>query len=117
MKKPTLAHLIAIPLLGLSSMAFAAQETLPTEVMQLSENQMDEVTAGRRGGSDDMRAGRHHGSDDVREGNRGFSRRDLAKIFKFAQVSQVNMSPVIIVQIGNNNSAIVFSGNFSSIFQ
>jgi hypothetical protein len=95
MKKPTLAHLIAIPLLTISSMAFAAEET-PSEVMQLTETEMDDVTAGTRGG------GRLRG---------------LLASLKFASISQINISPVIVIQIGNNNSAIIFSGNFSSIFQ
>jgi hypothetical protein len=37
--------------------------------------------------------------------------------FNRADLIQINASPVTIVQIGNNNTAIVFSGNFANIYQ
>ena len=92
MKKTTLSKLAAIPLFALSSMTYAAEpeDSALSEPMQLSAQEMDEVTAGGRGG-------RNHG------GGRN----------SFAWLSQINISPVIIIQIGNNNTAIVYSGNFA----
>lgn len=95
MKKTLAASLIAVPMLTLSSVAFAA-EPESREPMLLTANQMDEVTAGRY------------------FYNPGFWR---SFSYKRAEVTQINASPVTIVQIGNNNTAIVYSGNFSSISQ
>ncbi len=92
MKKTTLAKLAAIPVLAISSMSYAAESNEPalSEPMQLSMQEMDEVTAAGRGG-------KHNAG--VRN--------------SFAWLSQINISPVIIIQIGNNNTAIVYSGNFA----
>ena len=97
MKKMLRTVLLAAPLLTLSSMSFAA-EAAPQEPMLLSSAQMDGVTAGT-------------GSQ-----NRNYLQPILA-IFKNADVSQINISPVIIIQIGNNNYASVISGNFTTIYQ
>lgn len=97
MKKSLVAALLAAPLLTLSSMAFAA-EASPQEPMLLSAAQMDGVTAGT--------ASRNFGLF-----------HSLSFFSKTATVTQINISPVIIVQIGDNNYANVVSGNSSSIFQ
>ena len=93
MKKTTLAKLAAIPLFALSSMSYAAEsdESVLSEPMQLTAQEMDDVTAGGRGGRSNHGGGRN----------------------SFAWLSQINISPVIIIQIGNNNTAIVYSGNFA----
>ena len=99
MKKSLVSTLLAVPLLTLSSMVFAAEPD-STEPFMLSAAQMDDVTAGR-----------HHSSGGGFDG------------FNFARVTQINISPVIVVQLAlfNNGSvsqiATVISGNFSSIWQ
>lgn len=102
MKKQLAANLIAVSLLTLSSIASAA-DSATQEPMLLTAAQMDEVTAGRQ-----MTAGRFY--------NPGYWR-PVTSIFKQAAITQINISPVTIIQIGNNNYATVFSGNFASIFQ
>lgn len=97
MKKSLVTVLIAAPLLAFSSMA-SAVEASPQEPMLLSAAQMDGVTAGT--------ASRNFGLWGA-----------LSFFSKNAVVNQINISPVIIVQIGNNNYASVISGNFSTIFQ
>ncbi len=100
MHKAFLAVLLATPLLTLSAFSHAAEPATPaTEVVQLSEHQMDNVTAGWR----------HYSPRNYRA--------SYEATIKQAYVYQVNNSPVSIVQIGNGNTAIVYSGNFSSIFQ
>jgi hypothetical protein len=98
MKKSLVSTLFAVPLLTLSSMAFAAEPD-STESFMLSAAQMDDVTAGKHYSP--------HGGSDARN---------------FARVTQINISPVIIIQIALFNSggsitqiASVISGNFSSI--
>jgi hypothetical protein len=89
MKKSLVAALVAVPLMSLSSMSFASEPVL------LTGQQMDNVTAGYL-----------------------FS-------FKRARVTQVNISPVTVVQVSalnigganGNNTAIITSGNSSSITQ
>jgi hypothetical protein len=104
MKKQLAAGLIAVSLSTMSSIASAA-ETDPQEPMLLTAAQMDDVTAGRYGA-----AGRYY--------NPGYWRPVLSFFnFKQAAVTQINISPVVIIQIGNNNYASVVSGNFASIFQ
>jgi hypothetical protein len=98
MKRSLRTILIAAPLLMLSSMACAA-EAAPQEAMLLSSAQMDGVTAGTAA---------HNGGL-----WRPFSLFSNSGTF----VNQINISPVIIVQIGNNNYANVISGNFASIYQ
>lgn len=93
MKKTIVAKMAAIPLLAFSSMAYAV-DAAPSEPIQLDVQQMDEITAGGRGKAHNNRHG----------GGRKSS---------FAWLSQVNISPVIIIQIGNNNTAVVYSGNFA----
>ena len=84
MKKSLITTLVAVPLLSLSSMAFAAEPVL------LTASEMDGVTAGV------------------------FS-------FKFAEINQANVSPVLTVQISavsvNGNSSHVDSGNHAAIIQ
>lgn len=92
MIKTSLAKLAAIPLFALSSLTYAS-ESAPSEPIQLDAQQMDEITAGTRGGKGHNRNGGRHNS--------------------YAWLSQVNISPVIIIQIGNNNTAVVYSGNFA----
>jgi hypothetical protein len=97
MKKSLVTALIAAPLLAFSSMA-SAVEASPQEPMLLSAAQMDGVTAGTA--------------------SRNFGLWGALPFFSNnAVVNQINISPVIIVQIGNNNYASVISGNFSTIFQ
>lgn len=97
MKKIRVTTLIAIPLLALSSMAYAA-EPASEQPVQLTAAQMDGVTAGSYGP-----AHRPWWS---------------FAAFKRSEVTQINAaSPVTIVQIGYNNTAVVYSGNFSSIYQ
>ncbi len=95
MKKTLVTSLIAAPLLTLSSLAFAA-EPQTGGPMLLTEGQMDQVTAG-------------HITFDP-----SFW---LAFSYKHAEVAQINVSPVTIVQIGSSNTAVVYSGNFSVINQ
>ncbi len=103
MKKSLAASLIAVPLLTLSFHAFAAEPDNQAPVA-LTSSQMDDVTAG----------GRHAGwgrSISPAAWRTGFAAANRAEI------TQVNISPVTIIQIGNNNTAIVYSGNFSWIYQ
>lgn len=97
MKKSLMATLIAVPLLTLSATAFAA-EPESQEPLLLTATQMDDVTAGRRIAS------------------AGLNTKAITQILRLS-VRQINISPVIIIQIGNNNSAVVYSGNFASFFQ
>ncbi|WP_136413717.1 hypothetical protein [Herbaspirillum sp. ST 5-3] len=90
MKKSLITTLVAVPLLSLSSMAFAA-EPASSEPMLLSSAEMDGVTAG-------------------------------VFVFKWAQVNQLNASPVTIAQanvltLGGGNYAAVVSGNTAVIHQ
>lgn len=96
MKKSVITTLIAVPLLSLSSMAFAA-EPASTEPMLLTASEMDGVTAGWSW-----------------------------TVVKRADVTQLNLaSPVTTVQLsglnvssgGGANSALIISGNTSSISQ
>jgi hypothetical protein len=84
MKKTIAASVLSLTALALSPLASAA-ETSDSGAMQLTAAQMDDVTAGR-----------HH-----------------APIISFRPVvtSQTNNSSTTILQIGNNNIAIVFNGN------
>ena len=103
MKKKTLATgLIALPLFILSSAAFAAESDAQGPML-LSAQQMDDVTAGRYVA---WTGGKSHGLWNA-----------FSAVYKQAALSQFNISPVTIVQIGNNNTAVVFSGNFSTINQ
>jgi hypothetical protein len=89
MKKSLITTLVAVPLLSLSSMSFAAEPVL------LTAPQMDNVTAGTL-----------------------FS-------FKRARVTQINVAPVTAAQVSvlnigvlsGNNTAVIGSGNTSSISQ
>ncbi|WP_019142214.1 hypothetical protein [Noviherbaspirillum massiliense] len=94
MKKLSIATLVGVPLLSLSSLTFAA-EPASAEPMQLSAAQMDSVTAGQI-----------------------LSSNNVAGLF------QLNVSPVTVVQISvlngfgsGNNTAAIFSGNWSRIVQ
>jgi len=104
MKKFLVASLIAVPLLTLSSAAFA-EESATQEPMLLTANQMDGVTAGRPFAHELPPSFLH----------------SLQSLITYATKSiianQINISPVTIIQIGNNNTAIVYSGNFSTIRQ
>ena len=84
MKKSLITTLVAVPLLSLSSMTFAAEPVL------LTASEMDGVTAGV------------------------FS-------FKWAQINQANISPVLTVQLSGasvfGNSSYVNSGNSAAIVQ
>jgi hypothetical protein len=91
--KKMLVTLIAAPVMILSLPAFAGNDA-SSEPVQLTAAQMDGVTAARR----PAWAG-------------------PAPVFKRAEIIQVNASPVTIVQIGNYNYAVVYSGNFASIRQ
>lgn len=103
MKKKTLAtRLIAIPLLILSSAAFAAEPDTQGPLL-LSAQQMDGVTAGRYVA---WTGGKSHGLWNA-----------FSAVYKQAALSQFTISPVTIVQIGNNNSALVLSGNFAWVNQ
>jgi hypothetical protein len=89
MKKSLITTLVAVPLLSLSSMAFAV-EPAAAEPVLLSASQMDGVTAGA---------------------------------FSTADLFQLNISPVTVVQIsalnfgGGNNIADIVSGNLGHILQ
>ena len=84
MKKSLITTLVAVPLLSLSSMTFAAEPVL------LTASEMDGVTAGV------------------------FS-------YKWAQINQTNISPVLTVQISGlsvfGNRSTVNSGNNAVIVQ
>ncbi|TFV93913.1 hypothetical protein E4K72_18915 [Oxalobacteraceae bacterium OM1] len=95
--KSIVATLFAVPLLSLSAVTFAA-EPASDGPMTLSAEQMDNLTAGK---------GRPWWT--------AFTPGQMAH--SSAVVTQVNTAPVTIVQIGNNNTAIVISGNFSWIRQ
>jgi hypothetical protein len=97
MKKSFAACLIAVPLLALSSIVSAAELDVQSPML-LNADQMDGVTAGRYFFNPD-------------------SWQSFFTMFKHAQITQINASPVTIVQIGNNNTAIVYSGNFATITQ
>ncbi|KIF83078.1 hypothetical protein [Noviherbaspirillum autotrophicum] len=104
MKKSLVTSLIALPLLTLSSMAFAATEVSPNEPMLLSAHDMDSVTAG----------GRHARQNALPSG--------FAQAFgnmNFASIIQIIYAPVTVVQIGSNNTALVYSipTNFASVWQ
>ncbi|MGE5621731.1 MAG: hypothetical protein ACM3WS_01035 [Bacillota bacterium] len=104
MKKSLVTSLIALPLLTLSSMAFAATEVTPNEPMLLSAHEMDSVTAG----------GRHARQVAALPGfQQAFGNTN------FATLIQIIYAPVTVVQIGNNNTAIVYSfpTNIGSIWQ
>lgn len=100
MKKSLIATLVAVPLLSVSAMSFAA------EPVALSGAQMDQVTAG---------TGWSYKTNNTTK-TYNFS-------FKRAQVEQVNISPVTAVQVGvlnfggGNNYANIVSGNSSTISQ
>lgn len=94
--------MIAVPLMTLSSMAFSVE--LPQgEPMTLTTNQMDSITAGRHI--------RHIPAAGFQSANANF--------FNLAAVTQSIYAPVTIVQIGDNNTAIVYSfpSNRSTIRQ
>ncbi len=96
MKKSLIATLVALPLLSVSAMSFAA------EPVALTGAQMDQVTAGTWGSHSN---------------NKTFT-----FTFKKAMVSQGNGSPVTLVQInaltfGAGNGASISSGNSSNINQ
>lgn len=88
MKKSIASALVAMPLLTLSSLAFAA-EPEQTEPIQLAAEEMDTLTAGAR----PMR---------------------VASFIKSIRnvVQSNNNSPATILQVGNGNIAIIFNGNF-----
>lgn len=102
MKKSFAASLIAVPLLTLSSIAWAAGPAAQ-EPLLLTASQMDDVTAGRN----------HRPA--VAERNAFFPA--LVRAYKRAEITQINQSPVTIIQIGSYNTAIVYSGNFATIYQ
>src|SRR5687768_13899961 len=108
MKKQLAAGLIAASLLSVSSIASAAGLDSQEPVL-LTAAEMDDVTAGRYGAAGGYAAaGRYY--------NPGYWRPVISS-FKQATITQINISPVIIIQIGSNNYASVVSGNFASIFQ
>ena len=92
MKKTLASTLIAMPLLTLSSLAFAA-EPEQNQPIQLAAEQMDEVTAGY------WRPVRI---------NSFFNYRPTQTV-----VQANNNSPATILQVGNGNFAIIFNGNFN----
>ncbi len=96
MKKSLIATLVAVPLLSMSAMSFAA------EPVALTGQQMDQVTAGTWGSHNN---------------NKSFK-----FTFKKAYVEQINMSPVTVVQVnaltlGGGNGAHISSGNSSNVNQ
>jgi len=103
MTKSLVTSLIAAPLLTLSSLCFAA-ETGADEPVLLTAMQMDDVTAGAWNPARGMMQ------------TSGFWRA-LSTSYKRAEINQINISPVTIVQIGNYNTAIVYSGNFAFLNQ
>lgn len=102
MKKSLVTSLIALPLLTLSSMAFAATDVAPNEPMLLSAHEMESVTAGGR-----------HARHTLSPGFQQFFNMNVAT------VTQVIYAPVTVIQIGNNNTALVYSvnSNFALIRQ
>lgn len=100
MKKSLAVSLIALPLLSTFSIAHADGLDAQEPVV-LSAAEMDDVTAGAWG----------------RFSAYQNSWRSYTASNNYSQLTQVNISPVTIVQIGNNNTAIVYSGNFAWINQ
>lgn len=92
MKKAIASTLIGMPLLTLSSLAFAA-EPEQSQPIQLAAEQMDGVTAGA------WRPARI---------NSFFNYRPTQAV-----VQANNNSPATILQVGNGNFAIIFNGNFN----
>jgi hypothetical protein len=92
MKKSLITTLVAVPVLSLSSMAFAAEPASSGPVM-LSTAQMDVVTAGYR---------------------------DRAYVFQY-NASPITATQVSVLNIGGgdngNNTAFISSGNFSYVRQ
>lgn len=104
MKKSLVTSLIALPLLTLSSMAFAATEVSPNEPLLLTAHEMDSVTAG----------GRHARQAAALPGfQQAFGNMNVATVI------QLIYAPVTVVQIGNNNTAVVYSfpTNISWVWQ
>lgn len=104
MKKSLVHSLIALPLLTLSSMAFSATTVSPNEPTLLTAHEMDSVTAG----------GRHARQNALPPG--------FAQAFgntNFASIIQIIYAPVTVIQVGNNNTALVYSAptNFASVWQ
>src|SRR5687768_7448613 len=97
MKKSFVASLIAVPLMAFASMAFASEHEASSPML-LSVEQMDSMTAGR-----------YFFNPNVWQ--------SLFTAYKRAEIFQINVSPVTIVQIGSYNTAIVYSGNFATITQ
>ncbi|HVK95277.1 MAG TPA: hypothetical protein VM571_11205 [Noviherbaspirillum sp.] len=118
MKKSLVASLIVAPLLSLSSLVFAA-EPAAHEPIQLTANQMDEVTAAGMPFGMPFPPMRSPWAMPMMRANpaTAYSAASYPVVYKHAEVTQVNMSPVTIIQIGNNNTAVVYSGNFTSIYQ
>lgn len=120
MKKTLVNTLIAIPFLALPYMASAAEPADPgsssAEPVLLSADQMDGITAGSSRSREYS-----SGLPNLEQRGHGMTRPKPTGpdffISKLANVTQINMSPVTIVQIGSNNTAIVYSGNFSTISQ
>ena len=99
MKKSPVTKMIAISLITLPSIAFSAE--LPRdEPMLLTATQMDSITAGRYKGDTPT-----HGSWRARN-----------DVFNRTAITQEIYAPVTIVQIGDNNTAVVFSlpSNYST---
>lgn len=88
MKKSLITTLVAVPVLSLSSMAFAA-EPVQAEPMVLSSVQMDGVTAGLF---------------------------DFAAIGQF-NASPVTVAQLNVLTLGGGNAAAVYSGNNAWIKQ
>lgn len=97
MKKSLVASLIAVPLMAFASVASASEHEAPSPML-LSAEQMDGVTAGR-----------YFFNPNVWQ--------SFLTAYKRAEIFQINVSPVTIVQIGSYNTAIVYSGNFATITQ
>lgn len=95
MKKPLITTLVSVPLLALSSMTFAA-EPAAAEPMLLSASQMDSVTAGFVF---------------------VFERADVTQVNAFSPVTTAQISLVNVSAGGGANTALISSGNTSSISQ
>lgn len=94
MKRQLAAGLIAMPLLAFSSVAFSmAPEEVHDAPLLLSVHEMDGITAAKK------------------------EKHEAKHSYKSATITQVNISPVTIIQIGYNNTAIVYSGNFLTLTQ
>jgi opacity protein-like surface antigen len=87
MKKSLITTLVAVPVLSLSSMAFAA-EPVQAEPIVLSSVQMDGVTAGF----------------------------NFSAIDQF-NVSPVTVTQLNVLTVGGSNKAIVYSGNNAWVTQ